>query len=1395
MIKNNVYTWLVVAGLVGTASYLGHRSLKARYQKEAPPGVAILQDRPVSTFVAPSVSQSLSDKRPVTSSVLPAKKALPSKNLPAKKTFHVVANRSESLLSLLPQQTEKVVQATPVARAQFVQEVIENGAWTQGAVRHNIKVKGHHTQVANNPLQEKSLDGHDKEAVGSGTTKKSASALPASTLPLTPPLTPPGTPLASPTASPPASPLASPPVSPPTSRPTSPIPVSSDGSSSSESESESESDGPHLPSLWSSVESESDFEFDSESGSNTGSGASSDAEDAAVSPAPATATPATTSATPAVPLPITRTPAAVNLTTDYYLSTPESSLTPPETSTVTTAGTSHSARASRLRPTAVPFDIAATTVVPTQDATAASPARSQQRVNWTADYYSGTDSSNDSDDESAHELDHESKSDATSLSSTDMSSAPSSPRRPASRQSSRRRRAMRRLTPRPTLFQSTSTPADERMFSPNAANNLLDDFLSPIPKSPEREGTPTQSHLHQSTVILSSFHDASLGCSRLSSSTEDSEPESDSASHAVASPAKRRSGHKNLSDSWSPSAASPVSKSLLMVASPARGFQSDPSSFLNATRSPDKMRANKTPQTPKMYNTSLQPVSAYNDEAQVAGAVRMVLSQRTNLHPNAPLSPKNGQRTTRRRKKMQRTLDVTSPSFGPSYAQVVSKNASPEAKAPLTPTEGRRWSQPTTPITGLKDAQTQPSPTAQTPKVPTQPRSPNTKELFEAMQQETTPYTCEQARRDRFKQIVPYMRRTNADGQEALHKLGRSSGIRVTSEGVINYLPADQQPSDKPPLVKPAVQTESAEEASKGNAHPVKAFHPESNSASESDDSGDYVQMVPITPKFDPSTTPRTPELLGPMMNERPVPGATSQTPRRKAPVHSDVLTPRRDLQMRLHEALRGANSKRAIGKVVARFQTEAESIGVEIINTKNGIECVNREVKRLGPLQSLVHSPKTAFWKHAKDELDKARTNQEKTAVFKKLTLDAPVLGLKVTGNPDHFSVEEQKTGRQQAAALSPKPSSKRSWAQVAASPPGADANILHGPEKKADTAAPLPSISVNNSFQVPNALSASGFLEESTDLINMSDASSRPASAAGKRSANTSTASVRHLANVHERAAADGSAQKKQAPKKPSSLRQQVLSPGPGSPLKRVTTSSAVTPPSKSSWAKVAASPPTRGAKIVYGPEKKPVVLSEAASQSSPASSSASPLMGQSTPVTKKPKAAAASSKDVFASQRDRLNRELHQRWASKHRTQPGKRNVGKEMGHGIVLDAAKQPLATADSKEEAKEQEKEGKAKGRSPYMRSNDRDGAYISLRSSVDRAVSMAGRTGPVDRSLRGAVRSAAVRDRFRAAVGRVILRNRAAKNGTRMSSVHRDISSRGRSSGSSTWSRPSRRDD
>ena len=94
-----------------------------------------------------------------------------------------------------------------------------------------------------------------------------------------------------------------------------------------------------------------------------------------------------------------------------------------------------------------------------------------------------------------------------------------------------------------------------------------------------------------------------------------------------------------------------------------------------------------------------------------------------------------------------------------------------------------------------------------------------------------------------------------------------------------------------------------------------------------------------------------------------------------------------------------------------------------------------------------------------------------------------------------------------------------------------------------------------------------------------------------------------------------------------------------------------------------------------------------------------------------------------------------------------------------------------------------------------MRSNDRDGAYISLRSSVDRAVSMAGRTGPVDRSLRGAVRSAAVRDRFRAAVGRVIVRNRAAKNGTRMSSVHRDISSRGRSSGSSTWSRPSRRDD
>ena len=1370
MIKNNVYTWLVVAGLVGTASYLGHRSLKARYQKEAPPGVAILQDRPVSTFVAPSVSQSLSDKRPVTSSVLPAKKALPSKNLPAKKTFHVVANRSDSLLSLLPKQTEKVVQATPVARAQFVQEVIENGAWTQSAVRHNIKVKGHHTQVANNPLQEKSLDGHDKEAVGSGTTKKSASALPASTLPLTPPLTPQGTPLASPTASPPASPLASPPVSPPTSRPTSPIPVSSDDSSSSESESESESDF--------------------ESRSDTGSGVSSDAEESAVSPAPATATPATTSATPAVPtsspspaapvpLPITRTPAAVNLTTDYYLSTPGSPSTPAErntdTSTVTTAGTTDSVRPVRLTPTAVP----------TSDATVASPARSSQRVNWTADYYSGTDSSSDSDDESAHESDHESKSDATSLSSTDMSSAPSSPRRPASRQSLRRRRAMRRLTPRPTLFQSTSTPADERMFSPNAANNLLDDFLSPIPKSPEREGTPPQSPLHQSTVILSSFHDASLGCSRLSSATEDSEPESDSASHAVASPAKRRSGHKNLSDSWSPSAASPVSKSLLMVASPARGFQSDPSSFLNATRSPDKMRANKTP---KAHNTSLQPVSAYNDEAVVAGVVRTVLSQRTNLDPSAPLSPKNGQRTTRRRKKRVLTLEVTSPSFGSSDAQMARKKPSPEAKAPLTPTEGRRWSQPTTPITGLKEDQMQPSPTAQTPKVPTQPRSPNTKELFEAMQQETTPYTCEQARRDRFKQIVPYMRRTNADGQEALHKLGRSSGIRVTSEGVINYLPADQQPSDKPPLVKPAVKTESAEEASKGNAHPVKAFHPESNSASESDDSGDYVQMVPITPKFDPSTTPRTPELLGPMMNERPVPGATSQTPQRKATVHSDVLTPRRDLQMRLHEALRGANGKRARRKVVAGFKKEAESIGVEIRNTKNGIECVNREVKKPGPIESLVHSPKTVFWHHAKDKLDKARTNKAKTAVFKELTLDAPVNGLKMTGNPDHFSVEEQKTGRQQAAALSPKPPSKRSWADVAKSPPTPDANILHGPEKKLATVAPLPSISANSSFQVPNALSASGFLEESTDLINMSDASSRPASAAGKRSVNTSTARVRHLANVRARTAAGGSVQKKQPTRTPSSLRKQVLSPGPGSPLKRVTTASAATPAtttplSKPSYAQMAASPPSPAAKIVYGPEEKPAV------------STASPPMGQSTPVTKKPKAAAASSKDVFASQRDRLNRELHQRWALKHRTQPGKSNVGKEMGRGIVLNAAKQPLATADSKEEAKEQEKEGKAKGRSPYMRSNGRDGAYISLRSSVDRAVSMAGRTGPVDRSLRGAARSAAVRDRFRAAVGRVILRNRAAKNGTRLSSVHRDISSRGRSSGSSTWSRPSRRDD
>ncbi|MGB1230239.1 MAG: hypothetical protein ACPG7U_03635, partial [Holosporaceae bacterium] len=127
-------------------------------------------------------------------------------------------------------------------------------------------------------------------------------------------------------------------------------------------------------------------------------------------------------------------------------------------------------------------------------------------------------------------------------------------------------------------------------------------------------------------------------------------------------------------------------------------------------------------------------------------------------------------------------------------------------------------------------------------------------------------------------------------------------------------------------------------------------------------------------------------------------------------------------------------------------------------------------------------------------------------------------------------------------------------------------------------------------------------------------------------------------------------------------------------------------------------------------------------------------------------------------------------------------------QEMGRGIVLNAAKQPLAKADSQEEATD----GQVKGRSPYMRSNGRDGAYISLRSSVDRAVSMAGRTGPVDRSLRGAERSAAVKDRFRAAVGRVILRNRAAKNGTRMSSVHRDIS-RGRSP-SSTWSRPSRRD-
>ena len=1391
MIKNNVYTWLVVAGLVGTASYLGHRSLKARYQKEAPPGVAISQDRPVSTFVAPSVSQSLSDKRPVTSSVLPAKKALPSKNLPAKKTFHVVANRSDSLLSLLPQQTEKVVQATPVARAQFVQEVIENGAWTQGAVRHNIKVKGHHTQVANNPLQEKSLDGHDKEAVGSGTTKKAAPTLPASTPPITPPLTPPGTPLASPTASP----LASPPVSPPTSRPTSPIPVSSDGSSSSESGVESDSGSGSGSDTGFSASS------DSESESDTGSGVSSDSEESTVSPASTTATPVPTPAppavptpspSPAVPLPMARTPAAVNLTTDYYLSTPESATTSDDQSP-------HSTRASRLRPTAVPFEIAATTVVPTPAATVASPARSSGPTNLTTDYYSGTDSSDDSD--------HESESDGTSLSRTDMSSAPSSPRRRASRESLRNRRALWGLTPR----QRTSTPAAGEALSPHTANNLLNTFLSPIPKSSEREGTPAQSPLHQSTVISSSFYDASLGCSRLSSSAEDSDPapESDNASHAVASAPstpERRAGYEDLSDTWSPSEASSASKPLLLLTSPERGFQSDQSSFLNAVLSPDKMRANKTPQTPKMYNTSLQPVSAYNDEAQVAGAVRMVLSQRTNLHSNAPLSPKNGQRTTRRRKKRVLTLEVTSPSSRPSYAQIARKKPSPDArvlfsgekalvttKAPqpspivvLTPTDGRRWSQPTTPITGLKEDQMQPSPEAQTPKVSTQPRSPNTQELFEAMQKENTPYTCEQARRDKFAQIVPYMRRTNADGQEALHKLGRPSGIRVTSEGVINYLPADQQPSDKPPLVKPAVQKESAEEASKGNAHPVKAFHPESNSASESDDSGDYVQMVPITPKFDPSTTPRTPELLGPMMNERPVPGATSQTPQRKATVHSDVLTPRRDLQMRLHEALRGANSKRARRKVVAGFKKEAESIGVEIRNTNNGIECVNREVKKPGPIESLVHSPKTAFWHHAKDKLDKARTNKAKTAVFKELTLDAPVHGLKMTGNPDHFSVEEQKTGRQQAAALSPKPPSKRSWADVAKSPPTPGAKILHGPEKKAATVPPLPSISANNSFQVPNALSASGFLEESTDLINMSDASSRPASADGKRSVNTSTASVRHLANVRARTAAGGSVQKKQPTRTPSSLRKQVLSPGPGSPLKRVTTASAATPAtttplSKPSYAQMAASPPSPAAKIVYGPEEKPAV------------STASPPMGQSTPVTKKPKAAAASSKDVFASQRDRLNRELHQRWALKQRTQPGKSNVGKEMGRGIVLNAAKQPLATADSKE----QEPEGKAKGRSPYIRSNGRDGAYISLSSSVDRAVSMAGRTGPIHRSLKkdSPERSAAVRDRFRAAVGRVILRNRAAKNGTRLSSGHRDISSRGRSSGSSTWSRPSRRDD
>ncbi|MEH0002925.1 MAG: hypothetical protein V6Z78_05125 [Holosporaceae bacterium] len=1352
MIKNNIYTWLVVAGLVGTASYLGHRSLKARYQKEAPAGVAILQDRSVSTFVAPSVSQSLSDKRPVTSSVLPEKKALPSKNLPAKKTFHVVANRSDSLLSLLPKQTEKVVQATPVARAQFVQEVIENGAWTQGAVRHNIKVKGHHTQVVNNPLQEKSVDGHNKEAVGSGTTKKAPPALPASTMPLTPPITPPGTPLASPTASPPVSP----PVSPPTSRPTSPIPVSSDDSSSSESESESESDGSYLSSLLSGVESEassssSSSESEPEPESDTESGASSDSEEPA---AP-------------VPLPITRTPAAMNLSTDYYLSTPGSATTSADQSP-------HSARASRLRPTAVPFDIAATTVVPRPAALVASPARPTERADLTTDYYSSTDASSESEHESEN---NGSASDVTSLSSTHVSSAASSPRRRASPQSLRSRRALWRLTPRQrTTPGHTSTPAADGTLSPNAANNLLDAFLSPIPKSPEREGTPTQSPLHQSTVISSSFHDASLGCSPLSSSGEDfkPEPESDNASNAVESSAstpKRRARYENLSDIWSPIETSPASKSLLVVASPARGFQSDPSSFLNTTRSPDKMRAN---QTPKTHNTSLQAVPAYDDEAQVAGAVRMVLSQRTNLHPNAPLSPKNGRSTTHRRKKMRRTLDVTSPSFGPSYAQMVSKNASPETKVPLTPTDGRRWSQPTTPTTGLKDAQMQPSPAAQTPKAPTQPRSPNTEELFAATQARLSPGTLDTERREKLASLAARVRYVDVEQLDVLKAEGRPYGLKVTDERTTTVLPLKQ-----PSKLKVTDERTTTVLPLKQPSKP-KSFQPEPGNA----ESEDYVQMDPLTPKFDPDATPRTPEFLGPVMNERPVPGAHKQTPRRKATVHSEVLTPRREFQGRLHDALRGAKSKRARGKVVARFQKEAEAIGVEIINTKNGIECVNRKVKGLGPLQSLVHSPKTAFWHHAKDKLDKARTNKEKTAVFNNLTLDAPVLGFKVTGNPDNFSIEEKSAISQKAppsSSLSPTPFSKRTWADVAKSPPTPGAKILHGPEKKAATAPSLPSISANSSFQVPEALSASGFLEESTDFVNMSDASSCPASAAGNRSVNTSTASDRHLANLHARTATDGSAQKKQTPRKPSSLRQQVLSPRQGSPLKRATTASVATPsaattPSKLSYAQMAASPPSPAAKILYGPEKKTAV------------SSASPPMGQSTPMTKTPKAAAASFNDAFASQRDRLNRELHQRWASKNRTQPGKSNVGKEMGPGIVLNAAKQPLATADSQEEAKE----GKAKGSSPYMRSNGRDGAYISLRSSVDRAVSMAGRTGPVDRSLRGAERSAAVRDRFRAAVGRVILRNRAAKNGTRMLSVHRDIS-RGRGP-SSTWSRPSRRD-